>query len=172
MDLAPLDMLPQAHLAWIYKDAHMADKTIEQSKHMLEIDPNFHNGYYFLGEGYALKGQWSEAAASFEHTREKNPRGYPLAMARLWALAGKRTQAEAAWADFLKNSENAKFHVPPFLYAEFYGALGDRDKAFEWLEKAYKKQAAELITLKVDMYLDKLRSDPRFQDLERRVGFK
>lgn len=49
--------------------------------------------------------------------------------------------------------------------------MGERDKAFEWLEKAYKERATGLISLDVNSRLDTLRSDPRFHDLERRVGF-
>jgi tetratricopeptide (TPR) repeat protein len=51
-----------------------------------------------------------------------------------------------------------------------YGRLGDKDKAFEWLEKAYQDVDEDLTTLKVDPEFDPLRSDPRFADLLRRVG--
>ena len=59
----------------------------------------------------------------------------------------------------------------PFPVASLYLSLGDKDKAFEWLEKAYDERSAVMVFLKVDRRLDKLRSDPRFTDLLRRVGF-
>jgi len=55
--------------------------------------------------------------------------------------------------------------------ADLYGLLGDKDQAFALLEKAYNERDNMVVLLKVDPYFDPLRSDPRFTDLVRRVGF-
>ena len=55
--------------------------------------------------------------------------------------------------------------------ATIYVALGDTDAAFEWLERAYQRRSQGLPQIRVDAFLDPLRSDPRFQDLLRRIGF-
>ncbi len=57
------------------------------------------------------------------------------------------------------------------LLARVYAALGDADAAFEWLEKAYERRSMNLTLIRVNPLLDPLRSDPRFQDLLRRIGF-
>ncbi len=61
-------------------------------------------------------------------------------------------------------------YVKPTTFASAYAMLGVRDKAFEWLEKAYKQRDEYLAELKVYPAYDSLRSDPRFKDLVRRVG--
>lgn len=61
-------------------------------------------------------------------------------------------------------------YVPSLAFAVFYIDLGEKDKAFEWLEKAYAEREPWLSNLKVDPQFDSIRSDPRFKDLVRRVG--
>ena len=61
-------------------------------------------------------------------------------------------------------------YVGPDWVARDYIRLGDKDHAFEWLEKAYQEHSSFLLDLKVDPLFDPLRPDPRFQDLVRRVG--
>jgi hypothetical protein len=63
-------------------------------------------------------------------------------------------------------------YISPMEFAECYAALGDREQAFEWLERAYREHATSMIHLEVNYYFDTLRTDPRFRDLERRVGFR
>jgi hypothetical protein len=62
-------------------------------------------------------------------------------------------------------------YVSPLAFAKIDAALGDREAAFRWLDRAYKERATGLIELGVDSGFDTLRSDPRFQELERRIGF-
>jgi hypothetical protein len=66
--------------------------------------------------------------------------------------------------DILRN------YVSPVAFASCYAAMGEREKTFAWLERAYKERATGLISLEVNNHLDNLRSDPRFRELERRVG--
>ncbi len=63
-------------------------------------------------------------------------------------------------------------YVPPTFFAYNHATLGEKDQAFEWLEKAYQERAGELIYLKVEPNLDPLRDDPRFQDLLRRMNLE
>jgi TolB-like protein/Tfp pilus assembly protein PilF len=168
IDLAPLDILASAHLAWFYCDARLADKTIEQSKRVLEMDPAMTGIYGFVACGYELKGQWSEAIAAYEQGR-KLDRPNLSGVAYAWAASGNRLQAEAALAELTEFSKHS--YVSPLSFAEYYAALGHRDKAFQWLERAYQERATEMIDLEVNYRFDTLRSDPRFHDLERRVGF-
>lgn len=61
-------------------------------------------------------------------------------------------------------------YVPSFFITIVYIGLGEKDRAFEWLEKAYQERHPHLVNLKVQPVYDPLRSDPRFADLVRRVG--
>jgi Tfp pilus assembly protein PilF len=169
IDLAPLDILGSMHLAWLYFDAHDADKTLAQSKRVLEMDPDFTGAYLYVAHGYELQGKWPEAMAAYEHVRDTYSGPYLAGVAMDWAASGNKGQAEAALA---KLKEFSKEHyVSPLMFAGYYAALGDRDRAFEWLERGYKQHAAGLIELEVSYVWDKLRTDQRFQSLERRVGF-
>ncbi len=70
-----------------------------------------------------------------------------------------------------QDSDLAKPGYNPATVAENYALLGEKDNAFDWLEKAYQRKASELIFLKSDHEWDNLRSDPRYADLVRRIGF-
>ncbi|MCA1633094.1 MAG: hypothetical protein LC802_05075 [Acidobacteria bacterium] len=63
-----------------------------------------------------------------------------------------------------------KKYVAPYNIALLYGRLGEFDKAFEWLEKAYIERTSLLVALKSDHEFDALRSDPRFASLVKRIG--
>jgi hypothetical protein len=83
-------------------------------------------------------------------------------------LSGKRVEAQKLLTELQELS--GKRFVSEALIAMVYIALGDKEQAFAWLDKAEKARDALLARLKVDPRFDGLRSDPRFADLERRVG--
>jgi hypothetical protein len=83
---------------------------------------------------------------------------------------GRRAEAGKILADLLRQSQ--RNYVSPYMIATIYAGLGDKDKAFHFLENAYQEKSPDIpYFLKADLRLDGLRSDPRFQDLVRRVGF-
>ncbi|HKW17270.1 MAG TPA: winged helix-turn-helix domain-containing protein [Terriglobales bacterium] len=168
IDLAPLDILPSIHLAWLYVDAREGAKAVEQSQHVLEMDPSFSGAYLMMANGYVLEGEWDEALAALKRVNNY-PQDVEAGVAYIRAASGDKTQAQAA---LLKLTEfSRQNYVSPVTFASCYAAMGERDKAFDWLEKAYKERAPGLISLEVNSGLDNLRADPRFHDLERRVGF-
>ena len=71
--------------------------------------------------------------------------------------------------EILKN-ESQKEYVSPNAIASYYGMMGDRDHAFEWLEKGYAERASRMEYLKVEAYLVPFHSDPRYIDLLKRMG--
>jgi len=62
-------------------------------------------------------------------------------------------------------------YISPYWVAIVYAGLGDKDQALAWLEKAYQDRSTMMGQLKVEAFFDSLRSDPRFQDLLRRMNF-
>ena len=169
LDLAPLDILGSMHLAWLYSDMRDGDKTLKQAGRVLEMDPAFIGAYLYVARGYELQGKWSDAIAAYERTKDVYGRGYLAGLAHAWAASGNRRQAEVALAR-LKEFSNGNY-VSPLDFARYYAALPDRNRAFEFLEKAYREHAPGLIALEVAYEWDTLRTDVRFQSLERRVGF-
>lgn len=82
-----------------------------------------------------------------------------------YAVAGKRDEAHKTLDEMAKQRQ-----ISPHYFALIYAGLGEKDRAFEWLNKSYEERAERLVWLKVDPRLDNLRSDPRFTDLLRRIS--
>ena len=168
IDLSPLDILASIHLAWLYADARDGIKAVQQSQHVLEMDPSFTGAYLMMADGYVLQHKWNEALAAYAKINNY-PQAVAVGVTYVRAASGDNAQARAALAKLTEYSRQN--YVSPMTFATCYAALGERNKAFEWLEKAYKQRATGLISLEVNSRFDNLRSDPRFRDLERRVGF-
>ena len=83
--------------------------------------------------------------------------------------AGKREEALNILRD-LQDQRNREY-ISPYFVALIYAGLGEKERALEWLQKAYEDRSAIMTWLRVEPKLDSLRSDPRFNELERHVGF-
>ncbi len=110
-----------------------------------------------------------EAVAELEKTKPfKEERVYIRQTAYLYARMGRRTEAKTALAKSLQLSQGKPVSLGAM--ALVYAALGDQDKAFLWLDKAYAQKSTFMTTLKYRSVFDPIRSDPRFSDLVSRVG--
>jgi hypothetical protein len=90
-------------------------------------------------------------------------------LAHAYALIGRRADAEKILGELERQSKSS--YVSPYTIATIYAGLGDKENAFEFLEKAYQERSSDLpYFLKADLRIDTLRPDPRFADLVRRVG--
>jgi tetratricopeptide (TPR) repeat protein len=89
-------------------------------------------------------------------------------MGHAYAVAGQRMQAVGILNQLME--ARRKRQVDPYYMGLIYVGLGDKDRAFEWFEKAYQEKTEELLMLKVEPQLDPVRSDPRFHNLVRRLG--
>jgi tetratricopeptide (TPR) repeat protein len=94
--------------------------------------------------------------------------GALASLAHGYAVAGKRTEALDLLAQLNELAQRKYF--PPYDLALIHAELGEPERAFEWLDKAYDERAEWMIYLAVDPRLDCLRHDPRFTDLLRRIG--
>src|ERR1700691_1718659 len=90
-------------------------------------------------------------------------------LARVYALAGRAAEARKALADLLAAAKRQ--YVPKYTIATVYAAMADKDQALAQLEQAYQDRSSWFAFMKVDPEVDSLRSDPRFQDLMRRMNF-
>ena len=122
-----------------------------------------------LANAYVQKGQYAEAFLSYQTSiKLEETTSALIYLGRVYALSGKRGQAIA----ILNKLKTTEKYVSPTELAILYAALGDKEKAFASLKKAYTERDFQLTSLKVEPGYDPLRDDPRFQDLMRRVGFE
>jgi tetratricopeptide (TPR) repeat protein len=171
LELSPYDILFNIHLGWHYLNARQYDQALDQIEKTVEMDKNFAQTYPWLGLILEQKGRYPEAIAAFQKAIELFPGGSSIAEAELahtYAVSGNRAEAQKIIAE-LQELAKSKY-VSSFQIAAIYAGLGEKDRAFAWLEKAYEERADGLVNLKAEQRFDSLRSDPRFKDLARRVG--
>jgi TolB-like protein/DNA-binding winged helix-turn-helix (wHTH) protein/Tfp pilus assembly protein PilF len=150
--------------------ARRFDEAIEQCRKTLELDPSFTPVRGTLAEVYSAKGMYREALAEYEELSALSG-GSPRSTAFVGyahARLGHRSQAFRVLEQLRAASKQR--YVPALSFAIVYVGLGEKEKAFLWLEKAYDERTNSLAYLKVQATWDTLRSDPRFADLVRRIG--
>jgi TolB-like protein/DNA-binding winged helix-turn-helix (wHTH) protein/Tfp pilus assembly protein PilF len=144
---------------------------IEASRRGLLLDPKDWSHHYTLGVGYEGTGKLPEAISEYQQAVELSAGdpGSTAALAHAFAAAGRKAEAEKILHDFQRKSKSDQ--VSPYLMATMFASLGDKDRAFAFLEKAYQARSFDMTeNLKADLRIDNLRSDPRFQALVQRVG--
>jgi len=148
--------------------ARRYDEAIEQFQKALEMD--YHDAHLGLGNGYAAKGNYQKALSEFQKYAELD-RGTPRSIAALgYAYARLNQPTEALRALNQLSEMEKRRYVSPGSVAIVYIGMGDRDRAFEWLEKSCDEHSFNVAFLKVSPFFDSLRSDQRFTDLLHRVG--
>lgn len=175
-EIAKMDQLDYSLVsAMVESDAYHAlrdyPNLIDASKRALLIGPNAWSLHNNLGAGYEGTGRIEEAISEYRKAVDMsggNSR-MTLALAHAYSAAGRRAEAEKILRDLERKSSGAG---KPYTMAMIYAGLGENDKAFEFLEKAYSEKSFDLLGLSSDLQLDSLRSDPRFQNLLGRMGLR
>ena len=132
------------------------------------MDPTFALAHNQLGQAYLQKQMHDEAIAELQKAVQLSA-GSPTCianLARVYAASGKRSEAAKLLSDLKKRSNPGYSHASEI--AVIYAALGDKNQAMTWLEKGYEERFNPGVLLRPGF--DPLRSDPRFQDLVRRIG--
>ena len=145
---------------------------IEAGRECVASDANSWIAHYLLGVGQEGSGQTLQAIPEYQKAIElsQGDQDAIAALAHAYAAAGKKAEAQKILHEFLRQSETS--YVSAYMIATVYASLGDKDNAFEYLEKAYQERSSDLpYFLKADLRVDSLRSDQRFQDLTRRMNF-
>jgi len=168
-----LDPVGPRGLAWLYVYAGRYDEAIAELLEATELNPNNAGAHFFLSMCYAAKGMSNEAREADERATALYPAcdedPYWLAMRGYRdAITGGRAQAFASVERLLELRKRR--YVPPFWMALVYTALGDVDRAFEWLERSYETRDVLLAHVVGTLAMDPLRNDPRFHDLLRRIN--
>jgi TolB-like protein/DNA-binding winged helix-turn-helix (wHTH) protein/Tfp pilus assembly protein PilF len=169
LEIYPLDLTMNAHLGWQYLSTRQYDQAIEKCRGTLEVGDNYF-AHYYLGQAYEQKGRYDEGIAEFKKAiaMSKASTEATAALGHAYAISGRTGEAHRVLEELQESSK--KHYVSLGYQALIYAGLGEKDKAFEWLQKAADERAGWLIFINVDPRYDSLRSDPRFQALQRRVG--
>jgi TolB-like protein/DNA-binding winged helix-turn-helix (wHTH) protein/Flp pilus assembly protein TadD len=174
------EMAKVDQLDYGFSSAHSESKTyyelrdypnlIEASERGLLLDPKEWSQHYTLGMGYEGMGRLQEAISEYQQAVAMSGDSESvMALAHALRATGKKAEAEQTLHDLKRKA--TKSAASPYTMATIYAGLGENEKAFEFLERAYSEKSLNLPrSLKSDQLLDGLRSDPRFQDLLRRVG--
>src|ERR1700675_2175462 len=167
-NLDTLSLIINADLAELLVIAHSYDESILQSRKTIEMDPNFALAHNQLAQAYLQKHMPEEAVPELQKAVQLSG-GSPTcvgSLARAYAASGKRGEAVKLLKDLKKRSSPSYSDASEI--AAIYASLGDSDQAMDWLERAYEERFNPAVLLRPGY--DPLRSDPRFQDLLRRVG--
>jgi adenylate cyclase len=147
------------------------DEAVEQAKASVELDENSAPAHFALGLAYTKKGMGEEAISELKRAvaLSQGYSGYEGVLAYSYAVFGQTAEA-CRVAEHMKHG-GTRAYVRPTDLATAYAACGRNEEAFRWLERAYREHDSSLAGMKTEITLEKLRSDPRFQDLVRHMNF-
>jgi len=161
--LDPLSSETQSSFGRVLYRARKYEEAILHFKRALELEPRNYSAHVRLGDAYAKLRRYDDAITSFENAAQLRSDGMHSArVARVYALMGRQRDARQMVSEM---------KAGPFEIAGVYAALGDLDQAFRILIKAVEERNSLLVYLKEDPSFDNLHSDPRWQELLRRMNF-
>jgi Flp pilus assembly protein TadD len=169
---ARLDPQTALALAQIYYFQHRYDEAYSAGQRLLDqrIIPARHL-HDHMARVCVSQGKFDEAVSEARLMRElSNDSSVIASLARILARAGKTAEARSLLDEVIQLTKQR--YVSPVNVAGVCVALGERERAFEWLQTAYEIQCDHLLSLNVDPRWDGIRADPRFQALLKKVGFE
>jgi serine/threonine-protein kinase len=168
--LDPLSLPINMTLGWLLCDANRVDEGIDQLRKTVDMDQAFAVAHHRLGVCYERKGMYDSALTEFQRVSDLGGKWLAAAdLGLVYASTGNRNQAQEALAELQEQSK--QHYVSPASIAFIYAALGNKDEAFVFLDRSVDEHDLTTVRLKVDQRFDRLRSDPRFNDLLKRIGF-
>jgi serine/threonine-protein kinase len=164
--LDPLSLIVNTLLGMAHYRLHDYEQAQTQLRKTLELDPNFHLAQEILAQTFDMQGRFDEAIAECRKALETSDApGILATLGHSYTRAGNRNEALKLLEQLQKQSR--KRVVTAVNFAWVYIALGEKDEAMNWLEKAYDD--GSLYGIKLDPFLDPLRDEPRFNQLLARV---
>ena len=169
-ELDPLSSIISVNVSDSYQMQNDHNASIETALKIIELDSTFSAAYENLGASYLKLGRNAEGIANLEKAVELSKRaGVRLrGLGYGYAVTGKRTDAIAI-AKELEEKYERKESSGQYV-AAVYAGLGDKDKAFEWLEKDFQTRHGSLGDIKWRIHFESLRDDPRYKDLLKRMN--
>jgi TolB-like protein/Flp pilus assembly protein TadD len=155
-------------MAFVYWCGRHYELAVEEAREALELDPNSPQAHVWLGLSHMGLAEYHAAIDALQKAVELSRRA-PVALACLGEAYAASGNIEAATR--ITDELSGHTHMTAYFLGRIYVALGDIDKAFDWLELAYREHAEWMGLLKIDPRFDELREDARIQDLLRRMKF-
>jgi serine/threonine protein kinase/tetratricopeptide (TPR) repeat protein len=169
MELDPLSPIVSASTGIRLYMAGSQDQAIEQLEKTLEMAPEFPVAHWMIAYPYFRKGLHDEAIAHLEKAVDITEATFFMGfLGYAYGVDGRREEALRILENLQTRAENR--YVQPLAVAWVYAGLGEKDRAFEWLEKAYEERAGFLYLFPHMDMAGVLKDDPRFADLVRRIG--
>jgi DNA-binding winged helix-turn-helix (wHTH) protein/tetratricopeptide (TPR) repeat protein len=171
IELDPLSPILNANIGWALHCAKRDEQGLLRIQKTLEIEPNFWVALLHGGRIHLQMREYSKAIEAFTHARRtsaENSETISL-LAYAHALAGEGTKALQLLEELQEQSQRK--YIPPHNIAVIHQGLGNREQAFRWLDKAFEDRDVRLSYLKIDPKWDCYRSEPRFRELLRKIGF-
>lgn len=169
-DLDPLSLILSTDKGVVYYYSGRQDKAIEQAQQILAHDADFADAHLLLGMAQERQRHFKVAVQEIGKYLEVSGQD-PDALMKLgisYAHAGDRTRAMHMIAEMRKPT--ASKYVPFYYIADIYAALGDKEAAFAWLDRALDQHSNSCLLLAIDPAFQGFRSDPRFQQATRKIG--
>ncbi|MGB2769724.1 MAG: protein kinase [Candidatus Zixiibacteriota bacterium] len=172
LELDPLSLIMNTAAGWVYMYAGQEEKAVKHAEGTLDIDPTFGFPHIILATVNERRGRYDEAVEG--HLKADSFTG---TLTRQEVTALRTAYASFGWAGYLrkrleiKQPKAEQGKVPPYDIAWLCARLGDTERAIEWLKRAYEERNPGLASLLIDDVFDKLRSDPRFVELIKKMGF-
>jgi serine/threonine protein kinase/lipoprotein NlpI len=172
VQLEPLNLNAMTNVGAAYFNVKLYDQSVAQLKKALEIDPNYASAHQFLSFTYQVQGKYdlwleeAQKAANLDNDTEEM--AFVKAVSLEYNKAGYHAALKRS-AEF-QEEQAKRVYVDPAYIAITYATLGDKDKTFLWLGKAFAERSDGLRVLKTNPNYDSVRSDPRYADLLRRMN--
>jgi serine/threonine protein kinase/Tfp pilus assembly protein PilF len=169
LSLDPLSVLFRVHLAFLFYLQNKYEHSIAQFRKVLEMSPQHYLAHAWMGNVHALAGQFDEALACYARARDAdaNSKFIDSLEAMTLAMAGRRGEATAMLDKIMRRAANE--FISPVSIAYVFAALGDKDQAFENLDRAIQDRDSSLLGLKSNPTLESLRTDERYRALLRKM---
>jgi len=171
LELDPLSIIINVYFGTVFHSMHRDDLAIEQLQKSLELDPSLYIPHFLLSYAYVEKGMYEEAIAEAQKAIDLSEGRDPVVITTrgyVYAAAGNQEEAKKALSEALELSKQR--YVSPWGIALIYVGLGQKDKAFEWLEKAYEEHDHWMYMFKVHRALYSLHDDPRYTALLKKMN--
>jgi len=167
-ELSPLSHIVNRVLGVFFFWARKYDRAIEQLKIANEMAPDHSDTRLFLGMAYLEKSMYKEALEELKIQE----RSYPIFPRFFIRFVYARRGQKEKLREFVENEKTRGSQTSPFMIAASYAELGETDRVFTWLEKAYEQRELLMLYIKSMPYLDNYRTDPRYKALLKKIGIE
>ncbi len=168
--LDPTSLITNAFVCFVYYHAREFDKAIQECSKVLELDPDFVPAHFWRGASYMFSSRYVQALSDFRRDSDLSSHAayFESAIAMTYALQGNRDDALRILGELNRRAE--KSYVSPFLLADIYISLGNKEQALAMLENAEQEHSADMVFLATAPEFASIARDSRYEEIVVRVG--